>query len=75
MNGLTSGQIIVVIIDAGTTIPPIPRPAKTSSPQTTWMLSVRATARPPIPIHRLVSGFEKNVLYSDSEVLTRSHNY
>lgn len=28
----TSGQIIVVMIDAGTTIPPIPRPARTSSP-------------------------------------------
>lgn len=59
MNGLTSGQMIVVIIDAGTTIPPIPRPAKTSSPQTTLMLSGRATARPPIPIRRLVFGLEK----------------
>lgn len=29
---LTSGQIMVVMIEAGTTIPPIPRPAKTRRP-------------------------------------------
>jgi hypothetical protein len=30
---LTSGQMIVVMIEAGTTIPPIPSPARTRSPQ------------------------------------------
>lgn len=75
MKGLTSGQIIVVIIDAGTTIPPIPRPAKTRSPQTTWRLSVRETARPPIPIPQLVFGFSKTFQRVDLKMLTRSHDY
>lgn len=56
MRELTSGQMIVVIIDAGTTIPPIPRPAKTRSPQTIWRLSVRAAARPPTPTPPLFFG-------------------
>lgn len=32
---LTSGQIIVVMIDAGTTMPPIPSPAITNNPHRT----------------------------------------
>ena len=31
--GRTSGQMIVVMMEAGTTMPPIPRPARTSRPQ------------------------------------------
>lgn len=31
--GLTSGQIMVVIMEAGTTMPPMPRPARTRRPQ------------------------------------------
>jgi len=31
-GGVTSGQMIVVMMDAGTTIPPMPRPARTRIP-------------------------------------------
>ena len=40
---------MVVMMDAGTTIPPMPRPAKTRSPHKTWRLSARATAIEPTP--------------------------
>lgn len=45
----SSGQITVVIIEAGTTIPPIPRPARTRMPQSWWRLKRSAQARAPHP--------------------------
>lgn len=45
----SSGQMIIVIIEAGTTIPPIPRPASTRIPQSWYMLSTRPTAIAPHP--------------------------
>ena len=32
-DGRTSGQMMVVMMEAGTTMPPIPRPARTRRPQ------------------------------------------
>ena len=46
---LTSGQMIVVMIDAGTTIPPIPRPATTRIPHNLSKLSTSATDMAPQP--------------------------
>ena len=45
----SSGHMIVVIMEAGTTMPPIPRPATTRIPYTALMLSMRAAARAPQP--------------------------
>lgn len=42
-KALTSGQIMVVMMDAGTTIPPIPSPARMRRPQSWYRLSTRAT--------------------------------
>ncbi len=41
--------MIVVMIEAGTTMPPIPRPAKTNKPQRVCRLSTSATANDPQP--------------------------
>lgn len=46
----SSGQIMVVMMEAGTTMPPMPRPARTRRPQRVWRLSTRAQARAPMPI-------------------------
>src|SRR5437763_15620084 len=46
----SSGQMMVVMIEAGTTMPPMPRPARTRRPQSVWRLSTRATAREPQPM-------------------------
>ena len=48
--GLTSGQMIIVMIDAGTTIPPIPRPAIMSGAHAALRLSTWATAMAPHPL-------------------------
>jgi hypothetical protein len=45
----SSGQIIVVIIEAGTTMPPIPSPATTRIPQSLYRLKRSAQARAPQP--------------------------
>lgn len=45
----SSGQMMVVIMEAGTTMPPMPRPARTSRPQSVWRLSTGAQARAPMP--------------------------
>lgn len=45
----SSGQMIVVMILAGTTIPPIPRPARTRIPHRVDMLSGLATDMAPHP--------------------------
>ena len=45
----SSGQMMVVMMEAGTTMPPIPRPAKTRRPQSVCRLSAVAQARDPIP--------------------------
>lgn len=45
----SSGQMMVVMMEAGTTIPPIPRPATTRIPYTALRLSRRAAARAPHP--------------------------
>ena len=39
----------LLMMDAGTTIPPMPRPATIRMPQTTWRLSLVATDRAPQP--------------------------
>lgn len=45
----SSGQMIVVMMDAGTTIPPIPSPARTRMPHSWWRLKRSAHARAPHP--------------------------
>lgn len=47
---LTSGQMMVVMMDAGTTIPPIPRPAMVRMPQSLLRLSTLAQASAPQPV-------------------------
>jgi len=44
----SGGQIMVVMIEAGTTMPPIPRPAMIKITYTAGRLSVRAAARAPL---------------------------
>lgn len=51
-GGLTSGQIIMVMIEAGTTIPPIPNPAIMSGAHVSSRLSTRAIARAPHPFYQ-----------------------
>ena len=51
----SSGQMMVVMIDAGTTIPPMPKPAMMRIIQRTARLSTRATANAPVPVRRLAS--------------------
>jgi len=45
----SSGQIIVVMIEAGTTMPPIPRPARIRRPQSVCRLKRLAQASAPQP--------------------------
>lgn len=45
----SSGQMMVVMTDAGTTMPPIPRPATTRIPYTAGRLSRVAAAMAPVP--------------------------
>lgn len=45
----SSGQMMVEIIEAGTTIPPIPSPARTRSPHILSRLSGVDMAREPVP--------------------------
>lgn len=46
---LTSGHIIVVMIEAGTIMPPIPRPAMIRMPQSWYRLSGRPIDMAPQP--------------------------
>jgi hypothetical protein len=45
----SSGQMMVVMMEAGTTMPPMPRPAMIKMIQSTARLSGRATAMAPVP--------------------------
>ena len=51
---LTSGQMIVVMIEAGTTMPPMPRPARTNRPYARYSVSAFKEARDAMPIDCLV---------------------
>lgn len=45
----SSGQIMVVMIEAGMTIPPIPRPPRIRRPQARYNVSALREAREPMP--------------------------
>jgi len=54
----SSGQMMVVIIEAGTTIPPMPKPPRMSRPQATWRFSRVRHARAAVPVQMSVLGCE-----------------
>ena len=45
----SSGQMMVVMIEAGTTMPPIPRPPRMRRPQARYRVSALREARAPQP--------------------------
>lgn len=48
-EGRTSGQMMVVMIEAGTTMPPMPSPARMRRPHARWRVSAWSEDRAAIP--------------------------
>lgn len=76
VGGRTSGQMMVVIMEAGTTMPPIPRPARTRRPQTRESVSALKLAREAVPRGLSSQPFRSNGRLSQGfrSTLTRCHD-